>query len=222
MVHNLYQMLNKKLKLVQTLPYFTKNTLRTISSDLDNTLDVSIRRMLGRGQLIKLKNGFYTTEYYFNKNGHKPEYREFISSVLSQPSYLSLEYVLGEYDILTEETQAFTAITLKSSRSYENKLGSFLYKNIPESFFVGFEARIFAHNTYLIASKAKALFDYLYSLSSVLDLSVDGYDVVEERRLKIELLNHNDWDEFSTYLRIKKGKKASLIKEKLKKYAPNL
>lgn len=209
-------------KKLHVLPYFTKNTLRTITKESDNTLSVSIKRMLNGRKLIKLKNGFYVSQFYFEKNKHLTDYREFLASVLCQPSYLSLEYILGKYDILTEGAQIFTSVTLKTTRSYENKFGSYIYKNITETLFTGYKTKFFADNTYYIASKAKALFDYLYFLADIVDFSNDNYDVIDERRLRVELFNKDDWEEILRYLKIKNTRKIELIKLKLKPYAPNL
>lgn len=210
------------VKKLHTLPYFTKNTLRIITEESDNTLSVSVNRMLNSGKLIKLKNGFYVSQFYFEKNRHLIEYREFLANALCQPSYLSLEYVLGKYDILTEGARIFTSVTLKTTRSYENSFGSCLYKNIAETLFTGYKTKFFADNTYYIASKVKALFDYLYFLADIVDFNDNNYDVVNERRLRIELFTKDDWEEMLTYLKIKNTRKIELIKLKLKPYAPNL
>jgi len=189
---------------LHNLPYFTKNTLRSLCDESANTLDVSIKRMLDSGKLIKLKNGVYTSQHYFNRNGQSQEYREFLASVLCQPSYLSMEYVLGKHDILTESVLTFTGVSLKTTRSYENKFGSFIYKTIKSSLYTGYTTKFFGNNTYYIATKAKALFDYLYFLSDRVDLRDKNYDIIEEQRLKIELFEKSDWKELFGYFEIEK------------------
>jgi hypothetical protein len=206
------------LNQLNKLPSFTKNSLRVITQEPSNTLDISIKRMLAKNKLVKLKNGFYTTGSYFEKNGHKSEYKEFIANTLCNPSYLSLEYVLAKFDILTEGVRLFTSVSLKTTRNFENNLGSFTYQKIKEDLFTGYIEKDFGDNTYFIASKAKALFDYLYFFATT-NLN-KNYNLVEEKRLKLDIFTKNDWREFKRYLKLIGQPKANFIKHQLKSYAP--
>jgi predicted transcriptional regulator of viral defense system len=222
-VHNLYYIPNnmtkaKIAKLIK-LPFFSKNVLRALAKESDNTLNISVKRMTDRGSLIQLKNGYYVTKEYFEKKGQLVEYREFLTCVLCQPAYLSLEYVLGKYEILTEGVKAFTGVTLKSTREYENALGSFEYRTITKRLFTGYEVIAYGDSSYYMATKAKALFDYLYLLADREDFSQKGYDPVVEKRLRVELLTKKDWSEFKRYIKINQTKKTKMIKLKLDHYA---
>jgi hypothetical protein len=55
--------------------------------------------------------------------------------VVYAPSYLSLEYVLFENNILTENVYNFTLITTKKTTRFINDFGNFNYKSIKENFF---------------------------------------------------------------------------------------
>ncbi|MDI6731919.1 MAG: hypothetical protein QME05_05015 [Candidatus Margulisbacteria bacterium] len=152
----------QKLKLLEGLSYFDKSTLRQFIELSDNSLYANIKRWLKQGQIIKLKNGFYVTNNYLLSRENKEIYLEFIANKLREPSYLSLEYVLQSYGMLTEAVYSFTSVTLKSKNSYSNKLGRFSYRNIKEPLFTGFDLIEKGGYQVKIATKAKALFDYLY------------------------------------------------------------
>jgi len=152
----------QKLKELQNLSYFDKSVLQQFMSLTANSLYANIKRWLRQGVLIKLKNGLYVTASYYASREKKEEYAEFMANKLREPSYLSLEYVLQNYGILSEAVYAFTSITLKTKRDYANRLGRFSYRNIKESLFTGFEIQDKGECQVKIATKAKALFDYLY------------------------------------------------------------
>lgn len=203
------------------VPYFSKNILRNITDESNNTLNVSVRRLLKRGELVKLKNGYYTTKNFFEKNGHLTEYRELVAGALCQPSYLSTEYVLSKYDMMTEGVLAYTSVSLKTTRDYENKLGSFLYKKISDKVFFGYKTKYWGKNSYQIATKAKALFDYLYLRTDIILKTEKSFDIIKENRIRIDLIDKHDWKEMKKYLKEEINRKTEAIKLALKPYAPN-
>jgi len=143
------------------------------------------------------KKGFYVTSKYYEINKNNKTYIEFIANRLRMPSYLSLEYVLQKYSILSESVFAVTSITVKTGRTYRNDLGNFLYRNIKKDLFSGFD--ITEKDGFIIkeATKAKALFDWLYlRLIRVQDISAD---VLRSFRLNLELLKEKDIEEFTDY-----------------------
>lgn len=151
-----------------TLEEKTKNLLILEKDDLKNleesrsALDYNIKYWLKTGKLIRLKNGVYTTASKWEREDCKDEYLEYIANQLLSPSYISLEYVLSKYQLLTEAQVALTSVTTKSGRSYSNKLGAFSYYSISEKLFTGYETKKFQGAYINIASKEKALFDFLY------------------------------------------------------------
>ena len=77
-----------------------------------------------------MKNGLYVTEKYILLQKDISPYAEFVASKLVYPSYLSCEYVLQKYNILTEAVYTITSIIAKTTRKIENFLGSFKYYNL--------------------------------------------------------------------------------------------
>lgn len=147
---------------MERMPCFTKQAAGLLMDKEDKNLDFKIGQLLKRDYLVSLKKGFFTTEPYIRYNTNKDDYEEYIANILRAPSYLSLEYVLAKYGLIPEGVRVFTSITIKSTRSYSNKLGSFNYRNIKEGLFLGYENQKRGTYTIKIATKAKALFDFLY------------------------------------------------------------
>ncbi len=212
---------NTLLKL-NNLPYFTTIELKSITSEEENTLKKSINRFLSKKLLIQLKKGTYVTTEYINnlKNDEKIQYYEFIASTLRTPSYLSLEYVLTKYDILTESSYIQTSITTKNTIAYENDLGTFKYNSIKKELFDGYETKYFRDKPYYIATLPKALFDYIYFRIDLINIDLN-INLIEELRIKTEILNKKDWMEIEKYGKRSKNKKIIKIIENLKKYAPH-
>jgi predicted transcriptional regulator of viral defense system len=207
------------LSKLNTLPYFTKEALRSISDVSENALSKNISRWMSKGYVVKLKNGLYVTEESFGANKGKKGYIELIANKLRTPSYVSLEYVLASHDILTEATYAITSVTTKATRVYENEIGKFIYKSVKEDLFIGYEAEHFNNLSYLVATKAKALFDYLYLRTDSLVGDFDEKNMVEEMRLKLDSFTKTDWDELKDYCEIASKPSTSKLVENIIKNA---
>jgi hypothetical protein len=132
------------------------------------------------------------------------------------PSYLSLEYVLSEHDVLTEGVSGFTSVTVKSSRNFSNKLGEFVYKSIKDDLFRGYKKVDFGTNHYYVATKAKALFDFLYYKSSILPDNVKELNLLEELRLRLDVFDAKDFEELEKYIEESGFKKLNKIFENIK------
>ena len=125
-------------KTFDPLACFTKQNLRLYFSGSEDALNERIKRALKKERIFELKKGLYTTNLYYLQEPQKNEYKEYLATKLRFPSYLSLEYVLAKNNLLTEATYPFTSITVKTTRRYQNFLGSFLYFNIKPSLYFGF------------------------------------------------------------------------------------
>ncbi|OIN89645.1 hypothetical protein COW80_04155 [Candidatus Beckwithbacteria bacterium CG22_combo_CG10-13_8_21_14_all_01_47_9] len=201
----------KYINELNTASYFNKNTLQQVAPISDNALYSNIKRWLKQNIIIQLKRGTYVTNDYYIRLPEKQAYLEFIANKLKSPSYLSLEYVLQKYSLLTEGVYAFTSITLKKTNTYKNKLGLFTYSNISQNLFTGY--KIVNKEGFQIkeASKAKALFDFLYlRLLSVKNINKS---LIDSFRFNLDEFSQKDQKEFKSYVKlskIKKLEKASL------------
>jgi len=208
-------MQQKILEQLNTLPYFSKKNLRLFQNNSDFSFDKNIQNWLKKGLIKKLKNGLYVTEKYLLSEDDKAGYAEFIASKLVFPSYLSNEYVLQKYSILTEAIYVITSISLKTTRNIENFLGAFLYRNIKKELFTGLEQKQYRNNVYFQATKAKALFDYIYfRKDNFIDFSTKE---LEELRFNTDEITKKDLKEFKIYLKLAQNSKMRLFFDQFQK-----
>lgn len=199
----------KNLNSLNSASYFNKNTLQQVVSISDNALYSNIKRWIKQNIIIQLKRGIYVTNDYYIRLPEKQAYQEFIANKLKSPSYLSLEYVLQKYSLLTEGVYAFTSITLKKTNTYKNKLGLFTYSNISQDLFTGY--KIVNKEGFQIkeASKAKALFDFLYlRLLSVKNIN---QQLLDSFRFNLDEFSQKDQKEFKSYVKLSKTKKLEKV-----------
>jgi hypothetical protein len=126
---------------------------------------------LRRHKLIKLKNGLYIETRAYLREPDKIRLTEYLASRIYSPSYISVEYVLIKCGMLMGNhhtaTPAITSVTSKSTRNFMNYTGKFVYQNIASEWRercsnIGIEETSFLEYSYRMATKARALFDYLY------------------------------------------------------------
>lgn len=186
------------VRYAKKLPYFNFDDLIGVEDDR-NYLKVLFSRYESAGKLIRLKRGVYTTSEYvenIKKISAFSSFVEFIGNILYEPSYLSLEYVLYQHNILTEIPQNFTFMSTKKTAAFSNKYGNFFYHKIVKKLFCGYEIK--KENNFIIkkATKAKALFDYLYLRQSQI-ISSPSFS---ELRLNLDGFAKKDKDEFKKFL----------------------
>jgi hypothetical protein len=190
----------KKLNELEELSYFDKNTLSQFIDIQDNSLYANLKRWLKQNKLIQLKKGWYVTQRYYDKLAAKEGYLEFVANKLKVPSYLSLEYILQKYSVLTESVFAITSVSLKTKRIYENKLGLFSYRHVCDRLFTGYQAREKDGFQINEATKPKALFDYLY-LKLYRVKRIDK-QLIDSYRLNLDQFTNREKKEFSQYCRL--------------------
>jgi len=208
-----------KLNKLSSLPFFGKETLLTLSNDSNNTINKNITNWIKNSEILMLKKGIYTTRTFYEKFRNDIEYYECLSTILYNPSYLSSEYILSKYNILTDVTYGFTCVSLKNTTLIENKMGRYSYKNIKGELYTGFEERYFINLKYYIAKKSKALFDFLYYKSRSMSLNIEDRNLVEDFRLNLDTFSKEDFNELEEYSN-KGNKKLKKIIFNVIKYAP--
>jgi len=199
----------KILSLVKTLPYFTLNNLIGIEKD-KNYLRIFLYRYEKAGKIIRLKKGVYTTKEYVDeiqKKGIYSSYQEFLGNSLYEPSYLSLDYVLYENNLMTEMPVNFTLITRNKTAVIANAISSYYYHKIKDKLFLGYNIINKDNFTIYKATKAKALFDYLYLRKN----QITNAGNFDELRLNTENLSKKDLSEFKNYVDIEGSKKMNKI-----------
>ena len=185
-------------KYIEELPYFTVETPKIFPVS-EHYLRILLSRLKNKRKIIRLKKGWYTSGKFINEVKIDNEFTlflEFIATKIYTPSYLSLEYVLYENNILTEIPQNFTLITRNKSKIFSNELRIFVYRHIQEPLFRGFEVIISGEYIIYKAKKAKALFDFLYLRKSRLKSKKE----LEELRLNLDNFTSGDKKELWKYV----------------------
>lgn len=188
------------------MPYFTLDDLSSVEKN-KNYLKTLFSRYEKSGELVRLKKGVYVTKRYLLSHNGIEHYHEFLANILYQPSYLSLDYVLYQHNLITELPKNFTSMTKNKTAHFSNKLGNFFYHKIKDELFCGFGILKEGDFTILKATKAKALFDFLYLRKNLLA----GEKAIEELRLNLGELTGKDLKEFKEYLKLENSKKMNQI-----------
>lgn len=117
---------------------------------------MKIKHEIEKGRYIYLNRGLYETDK--NVPGH------LLAAYIKSPSYLSFEYALSYYGLIPESVYVYTSATTGQRHSfyYKNDFGNYSYQDIPKSAF-GYDVIYIEERgySYLIASKEKAICDYL-------------------------------------------------------------
>lgn len=188
-----------QLSKLSNLLFFTKESLRQLEAN-ESALDFNLKYWLKKGTIISVKNGLYILKDRWEKITGKQAYLEYLANKIYQPSYLSLEYVMTKYSLLTEAVYGLTSITTKTPKTFINGLGKFSYYSISPRLFTGYEIKKFDRAPVLIADKTKAVFDYLYL--RFFKKAAINQKTVEELRINWENLSKTEFAGLRRYGRM--------------------
>ncbi len=200
------------LRPFEAIPYFTIEGFRQSSGmDSPEQTRMLLYRWVKAGKVLSLKKGIYMTYRFYELHVRDALFTEAISAIIFPQSYLSLEFILQKYNILTEVTYPVTCITPKNTRKIVNRIGAFWYRNIHLDLYYGFTAGEYNGIRFFTASLAKALFDYLYLRPIPAAYRTEKTDLAEELRLNLDEIQRHDRDEFSLYVEKSESRKMSEI-----------
>jgi predicted transcriptional regulator of viral defense system len=202
------------LKLAETLPLFGAANLAPIGEDRAY-LNIILSRFVKRGMMVRLRKNLYVARSYLDHTDRKglfSDYVEFIANKLYSPSYLSLDYVLYESNMLTEIPRNITSVGLRKTDQFSNELGNFIYHKVKEELFHGFAVIKKGNFSILKATKAKALFDFLYLRKRML---LDKR-AIEELRLNLNEFTKKDFKELKSFVEIEGSNRMKEIIDWLK------
>jgi len=157
------------------------------------------------------------TRRFYELHRKDEDFAPAVSSILISQSYVSLEFILQRHAILTEVTYPISAVTLKHTRVIENKVGIFTFRNIKESLYTGFLLTEYMGIPLSQATKAKALFDYLYFRPWKGKKLLSNDNLVEDLRLNLEDFPKEDQTKFAEFVDTSKSRKMDQILINLRK-----
>lgn len=144
----------------QDIPHYIDTpifSLRDLTREGGRINQSQLSQWVKKEQLIKLRNGLYAMHTSRGKiTGQE------IAARLYEPSYLSLETALSHYGFIPEIVHGYTSVTTRTTRTFRNSCGHFLYRHVKNSLFWGYVEISTETGRYLIAEPEKALLDYLY------------------------------------------------------------
>jgi hypothetical protein len=207
------------LSSLDSFPYFTIEAVKQFLGDESaaaGTIQTALYRWMKAGHIIQLKKGVYMTRRFFELHRADADFAPAVSTILIPQSYISMEYILQQKAILTEITYPVSAITLKQTRIFENKLGTFTYRNIKEDLYKGFTISDYMGIPFAQAIVAKALFDYLYLRPWKSKGHLASYDLTEELRLNLEDFSEKDQVKFVEFVEMSKSRKMDQLLKNLR------
>ena len=140
-----------------------------------------IGNLIDSGQLIRLQRALYLVP-----SANPP--KNLIANQLHRPSYVSKEWALQYYGLMTEQVQQVTSITIDRAKNIHTPIGDFTYHPVPKRYYgLEIESQIDAQHAFLMASKEKALCDLLVSTRNLRIYSIDSMLDYIDRFLRIDL-----------------------------------
>jgi hypothetical protein len=124
-------------------------------------------------------------------------------SEIYAPSYLSLDYVLYENNVLTEVPINFTLITKNKTYTVSNAIGVFIYHKIKDDLFYGYKLEKKDGYVYYKADRTKALFDFLYLRKKM----ILNKNMADELRLNLDVFNKADLKKLKRFVESEGSKK---------------
>lgn len=199
------------------IPYFGVSSVAQMLGIENEIAGQLLSRWVNNGKVLRVKRGVYMTPEYYNRHLNDWDFSGLISSIINPGSYLSKEYVLQKYGVMTESVMAVTAVTTKNTSKVASKMGSFLYYHIKPELFGGYGEKIVGGMIVREASPGKALFDYLYFRPYGWAYGDKNYDLVEDLRLNLDDFEEKDRLDFINWITLSKSKKMSDALENIRR-----
>ncbi len=205
-----FQTLQEK---TNNLLIFNKNLLRKLEPKKD-ALDANIKYWLKNKKITAIKKSLYILTEKYQKESNKDVFIEYMANQLVKPSYLSNEYILSKYQILSEPVNAITSVTTKINREIINSIASFRYSSISKSLFTDFKIKYFNNALVLEAGKSKALFDFLYF--RFLKNNKVSKIAIKNLRLNWENISAKEFKKTCSYTKLTSSKKIKTLFQLIK------
>jgi len=178
-----------KLRQVET-PYIDAQTLLNLLADYAEPREC-ILRMVKKGELIRLKNGFYLIAEKIRSGSNTIIPYEQVANLLYGPSYVSLEWALSFYGMIPERVHTITNMTLGRNKEYHTPIGDFVYHRLsPKSYSLGITQMKTPDfvGGFLMATPEKALADLVFITCKGMDKSQLKQELLESKRIDREYL----------------------------------
>ena len=143
----------------RTFPVLDIKSVSLVFNVPVKNLSVQFSRWVRSNKLIKLRQGLYLFSKKYRQTTVDNHY---LSSVILQPSYISMEKALEYYGLIPENIFAYTALTTKRANTFSGAEGTYSYRHIQSKLFREYKTITEHGLSYYIATPEKALLDYIY------------------------------------------------------------
>lgn len=182
----------------ENIPYFTLEGFKQATGmEAPHQVRTLLHRWAQGSHILQLKKGVYMTRTFYEQHRADYPFSAAVSAILMPQSYLSLEFILQQHNLLTEVTYPITCITTKNTRRIVNPIGTFWYRNIRDNLYRDFAITEYFGIRIAQASIAKALFDYLYLRPLPASYRNPKINLAGELRLNLDELPGMERDEFA-------------------------
>jgi hypothetical protein len=124
--------------------------------------NAKIHKLRQQSQLLPLKKGLYAL------SGKQAPSKELVANHLLGPSYVSRQWALSYYGLLTERVVEVTSMCIGRSKQFDNALGRFSYHAVPAHYYsLGHTSILQADSAFMMATPEKALCDLLISVRNL-------------------------------------------------------
>jgi len=155
----------------------------------DSLIRTQLSRFTKKKLIVKIKRGLYC----FSPD--RVDGLE-LANKLYSPSYISLETALNYHGLIPDIPQSITSINLTTTKKIVNRFGVFYYTKINARLFFGFtKVKSSQSPSFInIASKEKALLDYLYlrKITAIDELRLN-FDQISSSLLKKFIKFYPPW-----------------------------
>jgi predicted transcriptional regulator of viral defense system len=139
------------------LPWFDLATVMQLSGEKRASVITQLSRWTAADKVVSLRRGMYALGENYQK---KPLQPAALANAVYAPSYLSCLFALSFYGIIPESVPVFTSVTTRKPRTFENRFGTFDYRNIKRDLFFGYNTVMMTGQNVRMATPEKALVDY--------------------------------------------------------------
>ncbi len=190
------------------IPYFTIEGFKQSSGrESPDAVRILLHRWSRAGHIVGIKKGVYMTRRFYERHRQDRDFSAAVSAILLPQSYVSLDFILQEHNLLTEVTYPVTCVTIRNTRTITNSCGVFWYRHIRPDLYGGFAMSEYQGIRVMRASLAKALFDYLYLRPIPPRFQGTKLDLAEELRLNLDQVEPASLSEFAVYVASSKSQK---------------
>ena len=212
-------MKNSSLHPFEEIPYFTTEGYKQAAGiESSYSARIQLHRWAQSGLLMPLKKGVYMTRRFYEQHRRDAEFTAAVSAIILPQSYVSLDFVLQQHNLLTDVTYPVTCVTPKNTRTIVNPIGTFWYRNIRSDLYDGFTIQSYRGIRYATATLAKALFDYLYLRPVPAAYRSRKFNLAEELRLNLEELSKVAQGEFAELVEASGSTKMNAILENFRSH----